>query len=146
VAVRPRVEMPDGCLEIPRSSRYRLDNRFLMDALHSGSFDWLRPALNGNDLQHGNLPPSVARIAESWSSLPPYIREAVSALLDVGVASSNATRGAIASSVRTTTENLAWRIAVECREVVQPCLREEEWPDADREFAAIISAALAAHK
>jgi hypothetical protein len=34
--------------------------------------------------------------------------------------------------------NAARRIAVDCRRVVQGCLREEEWQDADVEFAAII--------
>lgn len=33
---------------------------------------------------------------------------------------------------------LAWRLARACRRVVQCCLREEEWADADREFYAII--------
>ncbi|WP_422927526.1 hypothetical protein [Singulisphaera sp. PoT] len=33
---------------------------------------------------------------------------------------------------------MAGRIAVRCRRVVQACLREEEWADADREFYLII--------
>jgi hypothetical protein len=32
----------------------------------------------------------------------------------------------------------AVRIAVRCRRIVQVCLREEEWIDADREFYLII--------
>ena len=34
----PEVGMPDGCLEVPRSSRYPLDNGFLMDAQQSGRY------------------------------------------------------------------------------------------------------------
>lgn len=37
---------------------------------------------------------------------------------------------------------LALRLARQCRRVVQCCLREEEWAEADREFAAIIAVGL----
>jgi hypothetical protein len=40
-------------------------------------------------------------------------------------------------------QELAWRLARACRRVVQSCLREEEWVDADREFYAIILMGLA---
>jgi hypothetical protein len=33
---------------------------------------------------------------------------------------------------------VAWRIAKKCRGIVQACLREEEWRDADREFFRVI--------
>lgn len=36
------------------------------------------------------------------------------------------------------THQAAIRIARRCRHVIQVCLREEEWPDADREFYRII--------
>ena len=36
------------------------------------------------------------------------------------------------------THETAVRLARECRRIVQSCLREEEWPDADREFYLII--------
>lgn len=29
-------------------------------------------------------------------------------------------------------------IALRCRRIIQACLREEEWPDADREFYLVI--------
>lgn len=32
----------------------------------------------------------------------------------------------------------AWRLAQRCRSIVQGCLREEEWLDADREFCTAI--------
>ena len=37
---------------------------------------------------------------------------------------------------------LATRIARECREIIQACLREEEWADAEEEFRRVILAAL----
>ena len=33
---------------------------------------------------------------------------------------------------------LAMRLARQCRHIIQACLREEEWPEADREFYLII--------
>jgi hypothetical protein len=36
------------------------------------------------------------------------------------------------------THETAARLAVRCRRIVQACLREEEWLDADREFYMII--------
>jgi hypothetical protein len=33
---------------------------------------------------------------------------------------------------------MAVRLAVQCRRIVQACLREEEWIDADREFFLIM--------
>jgi hypothetical protein len=33
---------------------------------------------------------------------------------------------------------MAVRLAIRCRRIVQACLREEEWPDADLEFYQII--------
>jgi hypothetical protein len=40
------------------------------------------------------------------------------------------------------THELAVRLAVACRRIVQACLREEEWVEADREFYFIIRAGL----
>jgi hypothetical protein len=37
---------------------------------------------------------------------------------------------------------LAIRLARECRSIVQVCLREEEWIEADREFYRVIRAGL----
>ena len=37
---------------------------------------------------------------------------------------------------------LAIRAARECRHIVQACLREEEWLDADREFYRVIRAGM----
>lgn len=38
----------------------------------------------------------------------------------------------------------AIRIAHHCRRIVQTCLREEEWPEADREFYRVARAELEA--
>jgi hypothetical protein len=40
------------------------------------------------------------------------------------------------------THEMAARLAVRCRRIVQACLREEEWLDADREFYLIIRAGM----
>jgi hypothetical protein len=42
------------------------------------------------------------------------------------------------------THETAVRMAVQCRRIVQACLREEEWIDADREFYAVIREGLEA--
>jgi len=43
------------------------------------------------------------------------------------------------------TDEAAWRMAQECRTVVQACLREEEWQDADREFFRVITSKTSGH-
>jgi hypothetical protein len=35
-------------------------------------------------------------------------------------------------------KNLAARLAKRCRQIIQSCLREEEWQDADEEFFDVI--------
>ena len=37
-------------------------------------------------------------------------------------------------SIESRTHDAAIAIARRCRRIIQTCLREEEWPDADREF------------
>jgi hypothetical protein len=44
------------------------------------------------------------------------------------------------------THETAIRIARRCRHVVQACLREEEWADADREFYRVCREELASYK
>lgn len=39
-------------------------------------------------------------------------------------------------------DEAAWHVARECRQIIQGCLREEEWPDADREFYGVALLAL----
>jgi hypothetical protein len=92
------------------------------------------------------LSPAVARIAAAWPSLPPHIREAIQTLVD---AASPVDRDRPAMSQPSkqngkAQEEAAWCIARECRSIVQSCLREEEWRDADREFFEVIRAGLSA--
>jgi len=57
----------------------------------------------------------------------------------------NANRGtstAGASAPEERLQVLALRMARACRRVVQGCLREEEWRDADEEFCRVIVAGL----
>ena len=44
------------------------------------------------------------------------------------------------------THETAIRTARKCRRIVQACLREEEWIEADREFYAAIRAELEAYR
>lgn len=39
---------------------------------------------------------------------------------------------------------IAWRLAQQCRSIVQACLREEEWQDVDREFCEVIAQSITA--
>jgi hypothetical protein len=102
------------------------------------------------------LPPALARIAEAWPGLPPHIREAILTLID---ATARVPQAAELSAVSAPTaearfrdgyggglEETARRIARQCRHVVQACLREEEWQDADCEFFDIISEELLGSK
>jgi hypothetical protein len=41
-------------------------------------------------------------------------------------------------STDTATHETAVRLAVQCRRIVQACLREEEWIEADRQFYLVI--------
>ena len=90
-------------------------------------------ATNGAHLS--SLPASVAVIADAWPALPPHIRESILTLVDAGTG-----RVLLATAVDGECSEVAWRLARKCRNVVQACLREEEWGDADREFFQIICA------
>jgi len=78
--------------------------------------------------------PALAQLVEVWPSLPPHIREAILTLVDAA--------GIKLSGVAGKPRNeAAWRAARDCRYVVQGCLREEEWKDADEEFYEVIRGA-----
>jgi hypothetical protein len=94
------------------------------------------------------LSPAVAQIASAWGGLPPHIREAILTLVDAG-----RTRNEGAASLTSLcsasapgrlpqdppdTREIALQLAQQCRSIVQTCLREEEWQDADREFCEVI--------
>jgi hypothetical protein len=101
------------------------------NALHSGRFEWLQSALHDAELQ---------RVIETWDALPEVIRIAVMALVGTVVPRLGGSPVPTQWS-RTAVDATAWRLARDCREIVQGCLREEEWHEADREFFGIISKA-----
>ena len=102
-----------------------------------------------SNTQSVSLPPDLARIADAWTALPPHIREAILTLVGAGLGSSVAGLAGTPfpqetpdSLTRTGIEKVARRIAKKCRHIVQACLREEEWLDADAEFFRVISSSL----
>jgi len=99
------------------------------NALHSRRFQWLESAFNDADLQ---------RVVASWGAMPDAIRIAVMALAGTVVLRRDGPPVPTQRS-RSAEDAIAWRRARECREVVQGCLREEEWQDADREFFEVIA-------
>lgn len=73
-----------------------------------------------------------------WFNLPDSLRNAIFAVANSAVLSHPPQ-----PSSDCPRSELANELARECRNVVQSCLREEEWADADREFSLIISRGLA---
>jgi len=86
-------------------------------------------------------------MADAWPLIPPHIRDAIQTLVDAALVPSHGTH----SSMRCTLEpppllpdEAAWQMAQQCRRIIQACLREEEWQDADHEFFGVIREGLAA--
>lgn len=101
-----------------------------------------RRFLATNGTQLSSLPAAVTLIAEAWQKLPPHIREAILTLVDTGAhAVGSADSARPANGVMP--DELAWQMARRCRSVVQSCLPEEEWTDADQEFFEVITKELA---
>lgn len=117
-------------------------------ALHSVRANQHESTSNGTHCQSVHLPPAVMRIAEFWSSLPPHIRETITTLVDASAPKPPVSNAAGSPDLskddrsQVGLDDLARRLAKECRHVVQGCLREEEWRDADEEFLGIIAAGL----
>jgi len=95
-------------------------------------------------------PPELVRIADAWPALLPHIREAILTLADAGLDVDRASSADEPSSETTTTsltrydfDEVARRVAKECRYIVQACLREEEWQDAEEEFVELIADGIA---
>jgi hypothetical protein len=105
---------------------------------------FLAPCDNARNGTAGGAPTSLGdlgRLASAWSFLQPHIREAVSTLLDAGLAAGGYADYPCDPLVVVTNHAIR-QIAVGCRQVIQSCLREEEWSDADDEFAAVIAQGL----
>jgi len=93
--------------------------------------------------QSNSLSASVRRIADRWESLRPHIREAILTLVDAGTVAADSRHECGGAKNSPLPDELAWRLARKCRGIVQACLREEEWLDADRELFGVISEGLA---
>ena len=86
------------------------------------------------------------KIAGVWADLPSHICEAIHTLVDAGtrcrlnVGQANVSASPVGQSDHETEsiESLAWKIARQCRSIVQSWLREDEWQDVDQEFFEII--------
>lgn len=108
--------------------------------LHANRHEW---ALNGIHCQSVYMPEAVIRIAESWDQVPPHIRDAIETLVEATAAGGqrferpDRENGGVSHH-----GDLARQIARECRSIIQPCLREEEWQDAEEEFFEVIKAGL----
>jgi hypothetical protein len=120
--------LPCGCVNCQQCRAAR--------ALHLGCPDWLYVASADADLQ---------RVIAAWDALPQAIRAAVMAVIGT-VAPRTDHSPLLAQQSRAGLGDTARRLARECREIVQGCLREEEWQDADQEFAKVIRAGLMAAK
>jgi hypothetical protein len=99
-----------------------------------------------SNIQLGSLPPAIFRIAEAWADLPPHIREAIQTLIDAVllVGRDGRSFGVASARAPVVTDDGIHRMAQGCRTIIQSCLREEEWPDADHEFFEVIKAGLSA--
>jgi hypothetical protein len=82
--------------------------------------------------------PIVGQFQRGWPHLPPHIRDAIGTLVDASKAAP------LAESSSTQAIETAWQAAQQCRGVVQACLREEEWQDAEEEFFRVIHASFSA--
>lgn len=153
----PRQTLQIPSMKIPstaKKARARSDSpRHVYDrSSHLAEQGSVSPAHHSNGI-HGhchssddtdNLSASMRRIAASWPELPPHIREAILTLVDASQLALLRDRCHARGLYRDDrgSEKLAWRLAKECRSIVQGCLREEEWLDAEREFFAVIQTGL----
>lgn len=92
-------------------------------ALHGEGANRLSLALIDADLQW---------LVRAWPALPEAVRRPIIALTQACQPPAEQSPTAMNSSNQL--EELCWSLARDCRGVVQACLREEEWRDADAEF------------
>ena len=81
------------------------------------------------------LASDAARMADAWGHLPRHIQEAIGALVAV---SQPPRSDGLTDDCSDAVSDTAWKAALRCRSIIQSCLREEEWLDADEEFFAAI--------
>jgi hypothetical protein len=97
-------------------------------ALHSGGTGSQILASNDVDVQF---------IAHAWPQLPEAVRTAITMLVKANVSNPLGLES-LAEERQKRREELGMHLAEECRYIIQGCLREEEWQDADQEFYEII--------
>jgi hypothetical protein len=102
-------------------------------ALHLYRPEWYSLASSDADLQ---------RVIASWNTLPDGVRIAMMALVGIVAPRPEDSPVSVQRS-RSNVDETARRLARDCRKIVQGCLREEKWQDADREFFEIIRPGLA---
>jgi hypothetical protein len=96
-------------------------------ALHSGSSK--RQFL-------ASIDPELQLVLSGWHKLPEAVQSAIAMLIRANVPElPEAKEDSHGSRIA---EDLAMRIARDCRYIIQGCLREEEWQDADQEFYEVI--------
>jgi hypothetical protein len=98
-------------------------------ALHFGGTGSQFLAWNDADLQF---------IAHAWEQIPEAVRTAITMLVKANVSNAPDVE-LVAEERRKSREALAMRLAQDCRYIIQGCLREEEWQDADQEFFEVIA-------
>lgn len=98
-------------------------------ALHFGGTESQFLATNDADLQF---------IAQGWPQLPEEVRTAITMLVKANVPNMPDLKS-LAEERRKRREESAMRLAQDCRYIIQECLREEEWQDADQEFFQVIA-------
>ena len=81
------------------------------------------------------LPPAITRIVVAWPNLPPHIRDAIGTLVE---ASGQCLPPRAEDALSLSSAEKARQAAEQCRGIIQPCLREEEWQDAEEEFFRVI--------
>jgi hypothetical protein len=98
-------------------------------ALHFGGTGSQFLASNDADLQF---------IAQGWPQLPQAVRTAITMLVKANDSNLPDLKS-LADERLKRGEELAMQIAQDCRYIIQGCLREEEWQDADHEFFCVIA-------
>ena len=101
--------------------------RFVLREINQGSrySGTLRPRVFVHALPRSHRHPEGVRTAITM-----LIKASNPSVLDLG---------RLADERRKSRDELAMRLAQECRYIIQGCLREEEWLDADYEFYEILN-------
>lgn len=83
------------------------------------------------------IDPELQLVLSGWHKLPKAVQSAIAMLIRANVPDL-AESGSAAQHRGREREEIAMQIARDCRYIIQSCLREEEWQDADQEFYEVI--------